>query len=87
MSKLTFHGHSCFTIEANDGTTLVIDPFLTGNPIADNGTLVYVGSDSNIESELVWVTREALPEPTAEWIPSALELSATSDWYQEMHWD
>lgn len=37
MSKLTFHGHSCFTIEANDGTTLVIDPFLTGNPIADIG--------------------------------------------------
>jgi L-ascorbate metabolism protein UlaG (beta-lactamase superfamily) len=37
MSKLTFHGHSCFTIEANDGTTLVIDPFLTGNPMADIG--------------------------------------------------
>ena len=35
MSKLTFHGHSCFTLEANDGTVLVIDPFLTGNPLAD----------------------------------------------------
>jgi L-ascorbate metabolism protein UlaG (beta-lactamase superfamily) len=37
MAKLTFHGHSCFTVEAKDGTTLLIDPFLTGNPIADIG--------------------------------------------------
>ena len=37
MVKLTFHGHACFTIEANDGTTLLIDPFLTGNPLADIG--------------------------------------------------
>ncbi len=37
MSKITFHGHSCFTVEANDGTVLLIDPFLTGNPLADIG--------------------------------------------------
>ncbi|KPK79852.1 MAG: metal-dependent hydrolase [Gemmatimonas sp. SM23_52] len=37
MPKLTFHGHSCFTLEANDGTVLLIDPFLTGNPLADIG--------------------------------------------------
>jgi len=35
MPKITFHGHSCFTVEANDGTVLLIDPFLTGNPLAD----------------------------------------------------
>ena len=29
----TFHGHACFTLEA-DGTTLLFDPFLTGNPAA-----------------------------------------------------
>jgi L-ascorbate metabolism protein UlaG (beta-lactamase superfamily) len=29
----TFHGHACFTLEA-DGTTLLFDPFLTGNPSA-----------------------------------------------------
>ena len=37
MPKLTFHGHSCFTLSANDGTVLLIDPFLTGNPTADIG--------------------------------------------------
>lgn len=31
--KLTFHGHSCFTVEAG-GKTVIIDPFLTGNPVA-----------------------------------------------------
>jgi L-ascorbate metabolism protein UlaG (beta-lactamase superfamily) len=29
----TFHGHACFTLEA-DGATLLFDPFLTGNPSA-----------------------------------------------------
>ncbi len=29
----TFHGHACFTLEA-DGATLLFDPFLTGNPAA-----------------------------------------------------
>ncbi len=37
MLKLTFHGHSCFTLSADDGTVLLIDPFLTGNPAADVG--------------------------------------------------
>lgn len=32
--KLTYHGHSCFSI-ATDGTHLLIDPFLAGNPMAD----------------------------------------------------
>jgi L-ascorbate metabolism protein UlaG (beta-lactamase superfamily) len=37
MPKLTFHGHSCFTVATDDGTVLLIDPFLTGNPVADVG--------------------------------------------------
>lgn len=37
MAKIIFHGHACFTIEARDGTRLLIDPFLTGNPLADIG--------------------------------------------------
>lgn len=37
MPKLTFHGHACFSLETNDGTTLLIDPFLSGNPLADIG--------------------------------------------------
>jgi L-ascorbate metabolism protein UlaG (beta-lactamase superfamily) len=31
--KLTFLGHSCFLVEA-DGKKVIIDPFLTGNPVA-----------------------------------------------------
>lgn len=37
MAKLTFHGHACFTLDARDGTRVLIDPFLTGNPLADIG--------------------------------------------------
>ncbi|HRI56978.1 MAG TPA: metal-dependent hydrolase [Anaerolineae bacterium] len=29
----TFHGHACFSLAAG-GTTLLFDPFLTGNPVA-----------------------------------------------------
>ncbi len=32
--KLTYHGHSCFSIETGD-THLLIDPFLSGNAMAD----------------------------------------------------
>ncbi len=34
MLKVTFHGHACFSLEA-DGRQVLIDPFLTGNPAAD----------------------------------------------------
>ena len=37
MGRLIYHGHSCVEIESADGTRLVIDPFLTGNPMADVG--------------------------------------------------
>jgi L-ascorbate metabolism protein UlaG (beta-lactamase superfamily) len=37
MVTITFHGHACFTLEA-DGRRVVIDPFLTGNPAADIST-------------------------------------------------
>lgn len=32
--KVTYHGHACFTVEGN-GHSLIIDPFLTGNDLAD----------------------------------------------------
>jgi L-ascorbate metabolism protein UlaG (beta-lactamase superfamily) len=50
MSKLTFHGHSCFTLETNDGTILLIDPFLTGNPLAD------IGPDDVVKADYVLFT-------------------------------
>jgi L-ascorbate metabolism protein UlaG (beta-lactamase superfamily) len=34
--NIRFLGHACFTLEA-DGTTVLIDPFLTGNPAAAVG--------------------------------------------------
>lgn len=33
---LTWHGHSCWTVESDD-VTLLIDPFLSDNPVADIG--------------------------------------------------
>ena len=37
MGRLTFHGHACVEIETADGTRILVDPFLTGNPVADVG--------------------------------------------------
>ncbi len=31
--KITYHGHSCFLIQ-DQGTSLIFDPFITGNPAA-----------------------------------------------------
>ncbi|MFV0531209.1 MAG: metal-dependent hydrolase [Flavobacteriales bacterium] len=33
--KITYYGHACFGIELNN-TTIIIDPFITGNPLAEN---------------------------------------------------
>ncbi|GFD81914.1 UPF0173 metal-dependent hydrolase [Tenacibaculum sp. KUL118] len=33
--KITFYGHACFGIEIN-GTHVLVDPFITGNPLASN---------------------------------------------------
>jgi L-ascorbate metabolism protein UlaG (beta-lactamase superfamily) len=35
VTTLTYLGHSAFTLEA-EGTTIAIDPFLTGNPVASH---------------------------------------------------
>ena len=37
MGQLTFHGHACVEIVTGDGTRLLIDPFLSDNPLADVG--------------------------------------------------
>jgi len=34
MAKLTYHGHACFSLE-DDTYHVLIDPFLSGNPLAD----------------------------------------------------
>jgi len=35
MATLTFIGHSTFTLQTDDGAKLVIDPFLTDNPVTE----------------------------------------------------
>ncbi len=35
MATLHFHGHATFTVVTDDGTRLVIDPWFTDNPVAD----------------------------------------------------
>jgi L-ascorbate metabolism protein UlaG (beta-lactamase superfamily) len=35
MAKLTWHGHSCFTLETDDRTRILFDPFLGDNPVSD----------------------------------------------------
>lgn len=37
MGQITWHGHACTEIRTGDGTRLLIDPFLTDNPMADVG--------------------------------------------------
>lgn len=36
MARLTFHGHATFSIDCDDGTALVIDPFFADNPSCDH---------------------------------------------------
>jgi L-ascorbate metabolism protein UlaG (beta-lactamase superfamily) len=38
MAKLTWHGHSCVTLETNEGTAIMFDPWLNENPAATIGT-------------------------------------------------
>ena len=35
MAKVTFHGHATCSLETDDGTHLVIDPFFGDNPVCD----------------------------------------------------
>lgn len=35
MARLTWHGHSCFMLETDEGTRILFDPWLEENPKAD----------------------------------------------------
>jgi L-ascorbate metabolism protein UlaG (beta-lactamase superfamily) len=45
MVRLKFHGHSCWEIDA-DSRRVLIDPFLTGNPLADVGAETFAALDA-----------------------------------------
>ena len=42
--KLTYYGHSCFGVEVN-GTSILVDPFITGNPKASEIAVKNVKAD------------------------------------------
>jgi len=42
--KLTYYGHSCFSVEVN-GKHLLFDPFITGNELAKNISIASVEAD------------------------------------------
>jgi hypothetical protein len=47
MAKLTWHGHSCFTLETDEGTRILFDPFLDDNPVSDIGPRTWSGSTTS----------------------------------------
>ena len=49
MPKLTFHGHATFSLKADDGTNLVIDPFFADNPS-------FEGSLDDIDADFILLT-------------------------------
>jgi len=49
MATLTFHGHATCSLELDDGTRLVIDPFFEGNPACDHGV-------DEVEADYIVVT-------------------------------
>ena len=38
MARLTWHGHACFTLETDEGSRIIFDPWLDENPVADIST-------------------------------------------------
>ena len=50
MAKLTWHGHSTFSLRTDDGARVVIDPWLDDNPAAD------IGSNDIEELDFILVT-------------------------------
>ena len=69
MAKLTFHGHATFSLECDDGTHLVIDPFFVGNPACDH-------DGSSVDADYILVTH-GHGDHVADLIPLAERTGAT----------
>jgi len=69
MAKLTFHGHATFSVETDDGTHLVIDPFFNDNPW-------YEGSLDDIAADFILLTHGHY-DHVADVIPLAERTGAT----------
>lgn len=69
MAKLTYHGHSTFSIETDDGVHLVIDPFFEDNP-------AFTGSVDDIPADFILATHGHY-DHVADLIPLAERTGAT----------
>ena len=69
MAKLTFHGHSTCSLETDDGTHLVIDPFFGDNPGCDV-------SVDDVEADFILLTHGHF-DHIADTIPLAERTGAT----------
>ncbi|MEE2905074.1 MAG: metal-dependent hydrolase [Gemmatimonadota bacterium] len=69
MAKLTFHGHATCSIEADDGSKLVIDPYFSDNP----ATKLAV---EDVEADFILVTH-GHADHVADLIPLAEKTNAT----------
>jgi len=77
MAKLTWHGHSCFEYETDEGKIL-IDPFLSGNPKADIGPDDIEGVDAIVVSHGHgdhWGDTVAIARRTKATVVAAYELA------------
>ena len=83
MPTLTFHGHATFSVETDDGTNLVIDPFFMDNPS-------FEGSLNEIAADFILITHghhdhiaDAMPlaERTGATIIATFEIAS----YMENH--
>ena len=68
MMKLTWHGHSAFTVEAG-GAKILIDPFLSGNP----------GAKENVDAIVDGVTHVLLTHGHNDHVGDALAILKRTD--------
>jgi L-ascorbate metabolism protein UlaG (beta-lactamase superfamily) len=69
MAKLTFHGHATFSVQTEDGTNLVIDPFFEDNPS-------FGGSVDDVAADFILITHGHY-DHIADVIPLAERTGAT----------
>ena len=83
MPTLTFHGHATFSLETDEGTMLVVDPFFADNPAFD-------GTADDVEADYILLTHghadhvsDAMPlaERTGATIIASFEIAS----YMENH--
>lgn len=81
MARLTWHGHACFEYETSEGRVL-IDPFLSENPVADVGPGEIDGIDAIVVSHGHadhWGDTVEIAKRTGATVVAAYELALLAD--------